>query len=134
MRKTLVFLFLLTLVILTGSASAEIVKVGFSGDGADYTCDGSADDVQIQQALDRVAGTGGTVYLIGGNTYVISKTLEIGDNTILTGDSDAVIKLKNNARWDKLVPMIENSGSSGNIKIHGFEIDANYYNNVVGTG
>ena len=123
MRRTLFLIVLLT--ILIGTASAATVTVGFSGDKADYTCDGSGDDVQINAALAKVAGTGGTVYLKSG-TYIIGNTIKIGDSTTLTGDSNAVVKLKNNARWNIYVPLIENVGSKGNIKIHGFEIDGNY--------
>ena len=126
MRRTLFLIVLLTLFI--GTASAATVTVGFSGDNADYTCDGSGDDVQINAALAKVAGTGGTVYLKSG-TYIISETIKIGDNTILTGDSDAVVKLKNNAKWNIYEPLIKNVGSKGNIKIHGFDINGNFENN-----
>ncbi|MEZ5335900.1 MAG: right-handed parallel beta-helix repeat-containing protein [Methanolobus sp.] len=127
MKRILILMALLA--IFVGAASAATVTVGFSGDGADYTCDGSSDDVQINAALAKVAGTGGTVYLKGDRPFVISNPIKIGDSTILTGDSGAVIKLANNAKWDKGVPMIKNVGSKGDITIHGFEIDGNYANN-----
>jgi hypothetical protein len=126
MRQLLLFLVLFSLFI--GVAAADTITVGFSGDNPDYVCDGYNDDVQINAALAKVAGTGGTVYLKSG-TYIIGETIKIGDNTILTGDSDAVVKLKNNARWDIYEPLIKNAGSKGNIKIHGFEVDGNFQNN-----
>ena len=63
--------------------------------------------VQINQALKFVAGNSKytTVHLKGPFTYVIDDTLLIGSNTILEGDSNAVIKLANNAGWVTMKPM-----------------------------
>lgn len=44
--------------------------------GADYTCDGTADDVQIQAALDALPATGGSVFLYEG-LYNIAATITI---------------------------------------------------------
>lgn len=46
---------------------------------ADYLCDGTADDVEVQAALDAVPTTGGTVVLSAG-TYAISATTTITAN------------------------------------------------------
>lgn len=51
---------------------------------ADYICDGTADDVEIQAALDALGGgTSGTLVLTGG-TYAISSDLVYDDNVNLT--------------------------------------------------
>ncbi|HHH89273.1 MAG TPA: hypothetical protein ENK45_01765, partial [Aliiroseovarius sp.] len=134
MLRVLVFLALFPL-----SAFAQVVVVAPDGSG-DFTTDGRKDQVQINQALDRVASDPAltTVYLKGPNTYWIDDTIFISSNTTLTGDPDAVIKLVDRARWwTKFKPMIGQKGLSltfglgdpstitENITIHGFEIDGN---------
>lgn len=58
-----------------GSASVFTATVGFSD--ADYICDGTDDDVQLQAAHDAVyAAGGGTVYIKAG-TYNLSAEIEI---------------------------------------------------------
>ena len=113
-------------------SSAPTVYVAGDGSG-DFNCDGKDDHVQINQALKFVAGNSKytTVHLKGPFTYVIDDTLLIGSNTILEGDSNAVIKLVNNAGWSTMKPMIKQMSSSGNsnIVIRGFEIDGNHDGN-----
>jgi hypothetical protein len=72
-----------------------------------------------------------TVYLKGPNKYAISNTIFIGSNTVLEGDSTAVIKLKDKAGWKEEKPLITQMDSAGNqnITIKGFEIDGNHDNN-----
>ncbi len=105
-----------------------------AGDGSgDFNCDGKDDHVQINQALKFVAGNSKytTVHLKGPFTYVIDDTLLIGSNTILEGDSTAVIKLANKAGWVPMKPMIQQMSSSGNnnIVIRGFEVNGNHDGN-----
>ncbi|MGB9927763.1 MAG: disaggregatase related repeat-containing protein, partial [Methanosarcina sp.] len=61
-------------------------------------------------------------------TYVISDTVLIGSNTVLQGDPEAVIKLKDKASWQIEKPLITQLNSSGNsnITIKGLEIDGNH--------
>ncbi len=112
--------------------SNKIVYVNTNGSG-DFNCDGSDDQVEINQALAYVAENPEftTVYLRGPNTYVISNSIYIGSNTVLEGDSTAVIKLKNKAGWEIDKPLITQMDSAGNqdITIKGFEIDGNHDNN-----
>ncbi len=101
-----------------------------SGDSSgDFYCNGTDDHEQINQALKYVTENPDykTVYLKGPFTYVINGTLLIGNNTTLEGDSDAVIKLADNAGWNKNVPLIQQNDSSGNrnITIKNFKIDGN---------
>lgn len=57
---------------------------------ADYVCDGTADDVQIQAALDAL--TGGTVLLSTGTfTLAATATITIGANERLIGSGNATI-------------------------------------------
>ncbi len=106
-----------------------------SGDGTgDFNCNGTDDHLQINKALAYIAANPGytTVHLKGPFTYVINGTLLIGSNTILEGDSNAVIKLADHACWDTMKPLIQQMNSSGNnnIVIRGFEVNVNHDNNT----
>jgi hypothetical protein len=120
-----------------GLSAAATVYVGTSTTSGtvNYKCDGSNDHIEINQALTyiKVQG-GGTVYLRGPNTYWIDSTLNVGANTILTGDSTARIKLIKNAGWAENVPLIANTGEDDHITIKGFTIDGNSDNQGVSLG
>ncbi len=65
--------------------SKSVSKTVSTGADGDYTCDGTADEVQIQAALDAVsAGGGGTVFLKEG-TYYISNATIIGTDSSKAG-------------------------------------------------
>jgi len=103
-----------------------------------YNCDGTNDHIEINKALAEINSMGGgTVYLRGPNTYWIDSTLIMGTNTILTGDSDACVKLVPNAdttTWGIDVPMICNIYGTDNLTVTGFEIDANSESQSVSKG
>ncbi len=109
-----------------------------SGDGTgDFNCDGKADQIEINQALKFVADNPKytTVHLKGPFTYTITKPIYIESKTILEGDSNAVIKLANNAGWTNspMTPMIGQRTSVykvNDISVKGFEINANYAGNA----
>ncbi|MGB9941438.1 right-handed parallel beta-helix repeat-containing protein [Methanosarcina sp.] len=118
----------------TASCRSAAPTVYVAGDGSgDFNCDGKDDHVQINQALKFVAGNSKytTVHLKGPFTYVIDDTLLIGSNTILEGDSTAVIKLANNAGWKTMKPLIQqmNSAGNNNIVVRGFEVNVNHDGN-----
>jgi PKD repeat protein len=117
------------------SAAAAIVYVDTDGTG-NYNCDGINDHIELNKALAYIDSTGGgTVYLRGANTYWIDATLEMGSNTILTGDPSACIKLVPNAGWDVQVPMIKNKNDvNKNITIKGFKINGNSESQSVSYG
>ena len=105
-----------------------------AGDGSgDFNCNGSDDQIEINQALEYVEGNPQftTVHLRGPNTYVISDSIFIGNNTVLEGDPTAVIKLENKADWPAGKPMIKERNSAGiqGVIIRGFEIYGNHDNN-----
>ncbi|MDY0388076.1 hypothetical protein [Methanosarcina mazei] len=112
-------------------SSPQTIYVAGDGSG-DYNCAGKSDQVQINQALQFVANNSEytTVHLKGPFTYVIDDSILIGDNTILEGDSTAVIKLANHAGWPPMKPLIQQMGGKGNnITVRGFEVDGNYEGN-----
>jgi hypothetical protein len=109
--------------------------VHVSGDGSgNFTCDGSDDQVEINQAFEYVAKNPQftSVYLKGPNTYVISDSIFIGNNTTFEGDSTAVIKLVDNANWPAFKPLITQMDKTGiqGVTIKGFEIFGNHDNNL----
>ena len=136
------FLPLALLCLFQATVLAATKTVATDGSG-DYNCDGSNDDVEINQALADIAATGGTVHLKPG-TYIISAPIElVGDNTILEGDGidRTTIKLVDEADWGEVVgegetamylkadPMIRNrEGALHNLTLRNFKIDGNKYN------
>ncbi len=151
MRKSLLLITYLLIVIATAqSQTPPIIYVAGDGSGdPGYNCNGISDQIKINQALDFVATHADytTVYLKGANTYWIDDTIFISENTILEGDSDAVVKLVDNANWNtQYKPLIGQTGLSyslklgnpsittGNITIRGFEIDGNRQNQWEASG
>jgi hypothetical protein len=131
---SLIFVFFGAKVILflSDESSGKIVYVTLNGSG-DFNCNGSDDQVEINNALAYAAENPRykTVYLRGPGTYIISDSIFIGNNTVLEGDSTAVIKLKDKAGWKAEKPLIMQMDSTGNhdITIRGFEIYGNHDNN-----
>jgi len=105
----------------------------------EYTVDGTADDIQINQALLYAHNNGTdaspvTVYLRGPFTYELTSWLLVGNNTIFTGDKTAKLRLKNNAGWQNIYtaqdpgtePLLKQRVNPiRNVEVHNFEIDAN---------
>lgn len=74
---------------LSGGTATVVVAAADAGSRqkvrADYVCDGTADDVQINAALSQVgASGGGMVFLTAGN-YTLADTIKIPSDTILEG-------------------------------------------------
>lgn len=59
--------------------------------GADYICDGTADDVDIQAAIDAVSGNGGGVILLKAGTYTIATSIVPKSNVTLLGEGVATL-------------------------------------------
>ena len=127
--------FILLVVTTTTALSITLPEetVYVAGDGrGDYNCNGTDDQIEINEALAYVAENPEftTVHLKGPNTYVISDSILIGSNVTFQGDSTAVIKLKDRADWPSLKPLItQRDFSEQNITIRGFEIDGNHDGN-----
>ena len=109
------------------------VYVATDGKG-NFNCNGSDDQVEINEALAYVTENQQftTVHLKGPNTYILSDTILIGNNTTLEGDPTAVIKLKDKAYWTVAKPLITQINKTGacGITIKGFEINGNHDNNL----
>ena len=136
-RRLNVFLFVV-LFILANIPSALCISpaptVYVSGDGSgDFNCNATNAALKINEALQFVAENSNytTVYLKGPFTYIMNDTIAIGNSTILTGDSNATIKLVSNANWALEKPLIkERNYGSHDITIRGFTIDGNREGNT----
>lgn len=128
----LIFLILMGTTALSNALPNKTVYVAGDGNG-DFNCDGSNDQVEINQALAYIAENPQftTVHLKGPNTYVISNSIFIGSDTVLEGDPTAGIKPEDKAEWPSGKPLITQMDSAGNhdIIIRGFEIYGNHDNN-----
>jgi len=147
--KKLLLITLATITFINVNAqTAPIVYVAGDGTG-DFNCDGTSDQVEINQALDYVAANSAytTVYLKGPNTYWIDEPIYISANTTLEGDSSAIVKLIDNANWNTqykpligqkgtqfILRMPDESVTTGNITIRGFELDGNRINQTEPAG
>ena len=86
--------------VIPGTASGTVSVIVAAADSserhklqADYVCDGTADDVEINEALLRVkTANGGTVFLSAGN-YTLADTIKIPSDVTLAGEGSAT-KLK----------------------------------------
>ncbi|WP_135603952.1 disaggregatase related repeat-containing protein [Methanococcoides sp. NM1] len=131
--KELKFLLILSFISLIAiptalGSTAPIVYVATDGSG-DYNCDGTADEVQINQAMDFVASHSEytTVHLKSG-TYIIGDTIFIHSNTILEGESGTVVKLKDECGWPKFKGLIEPSVQDAhNFILRDFAVDGNLF-------
>ena len=135
-------LLLALLCLFQANALAATRSVATDGSG-DYNCDGSNDDVQINQALAEIAAAGGGIVHLNPGTYIISAPIELaGNNTILEGDGidQTIIKLVDEANWGEIVgegetamylksdPLIRNKeGALHNLTLRNFKIDGNKY-------
>ena len=64
---------------------------GWTADDCDYLCDGTADDVEINAAIQALPSTGGEVVILDG-TYNITATIAMNkDNVTLSGNGSATV-------------------------------------------
>lgn len=80
---------------------------------ADYICDGTADDVQIQAAINALPATGGEIVL-HGLTFNATSRITMKSNVVLTGIQAKIVSTADYAFYGKDISDIE---------IRGLEID-----------
>jgi hypothetical protein len=103
--------------------------IGVTGTTADYTCDGTDDDVQVQTALNALPSTGGSIYLQEG-TYNFSTTVYRNISNVRIFGAGYATKIK----WQDST----NPSNIGLIKTSNFwsitdlQIDGNKANNSGG--
>jgi hypothetical protein len=103
---------------------------------ADYVCDGTADDVQIQAAIDAVAISGGGIVQLSSGTFNIAATITIGvtqDYISLIGSGRSATKLYLVTNTDSPVIKVGDWGHTGGytqfVHLGNFLIDGNGANN-----
>jgi len=109
-----------TVVVAASDASAK------SKAQADYVCDGTDDQVEIQAAID----TEKHVKLTEG-TFVLSNRLQLDSDTLLEGSGfGTVLKMANNANAVSVI----NAVGVNNVIVRSLKVDGNRANNTKGYG
>ncbi|QQS17895.1 right-handed parallel beta-helix repeat-containing protein [Candidatus Saccharibacteria bacterium] len=120
-------------VLVAASNSSEADKAA-----ADYVATGSGDQTTIQSALDSAdpsAGTrkSGKVLLFAG-TYTVTDTINIPDNTTLTGAGrGSLIQFGNIAGQNKNMIQNKNTTASTGLVLRDIRLDGNKATNTTGT-
>jgi len=74
------------------------VFVTVCSSGCDYITDGTADNIQFQQALDYASSTNGGIVHFKNGTYLFSDHIHVPDNSVLEGEGwGSIIKLADNS-------------------------------------
>lgn len=95
------------------------LTVGYSN--ADYIVDGTADDVQIQAAIDAVFTLGGGEVVVKPGTYNIIDRIIPKDNVILRGVNKKTVKLQKATGTDWII--LNLTGTLTNFKLKNFTFD-----------
>ncbi len=91
---------------------------------ADYRCDGTADDVEIQAAINALPASGGKVVLLEGS-YLLSNHILLVSNMIFEGQGKATyIKLADGINRHGII-IDGNAAAKENIRITNLQLDAN---------
>lgn len=111
------------------------VIVATDGSG-DYNCDGTADQTEIQEAIDNLPAGGGVIRLKKG-TYTINNTISIlKSNVTLEGEgASTVIKMADGANLSDMID-VGNGGTTTyhNCQFRNIRFDCNKANQTSGTG
>jgi len=98
---------------------------------ADYVCDGTDDEVQIQMAIDALPAEGGKVLLLEG-LYIIGTGITLPDNTTFEGQGfGTVIKIKDGHNDSiNMVGNVDYDNGNTQIVIRNLRLDGNRLNNA----
>lgn len=100
---------------------------------ADYITDGTADDVEINQAVQAAIAAGGGTVLIKAGTYNLAATIALnGNNITLLGTGEGTLLKTANA--SNVNPITVSGTGRINVKIKMMKIDCNRANNTFGAG
>ena len=94
---------------------------------ADYICDGTADDVEIQAAIDSLPAVGGKVYLTEGTFNTVAKIL-LPDNTWLQGSGFSTV-IDCGILGDHIIDNNDVSGGNSQIAITDLKFDGSLQTN-----
>ncbi len=112
MKKLPFLIFLITTITAIHAQTPPTVYVAGDGSG-DYNCDGTSDQVEINQAIEFVVSNTDytTVYLKGANTFWIDEPILISSNCKLLGDATAKVQVVDNAEWPENKPLLAQKGA-----------------------
>jgi len=101
---------------------------------ADYVCDGTNDEVEIEQAIGDLPSSGGLVYLLEG-TYNIGSSIDITkSNVTLTGAGNATKLFLVDGANTNVIVVGDGTNSYEGITISNLQVDGNGGNNSSGSG
>ncbi len=92
---------------------------------ANYVCDGTADNVEIQAAIDALPAGGGKVVLLEG-TYIVTAKLQIRSGTFMEGQGYGTIIYVDDGVNDDAIY----ANGKSNWSIKNLKIDCNRANNI----
>lgn len=108
-----------------------VVTVGPTGSNSDYVCDGAADDVQVQAAVNAVNTAGGGEIRIRAGAYSFSNAVTLYSHIRMSGENKkTTITLANGVNNGIFVSLA--SGGYEDIIIEGFTLDGNATNQTGG--
>ncbi len=121
-----------TLVVAASNASAAEKR------GADYVCDGTADEVEIQAAIDALPATGGRVSLSSG-TFSTTAAIYTRINLTLSGQGKSTIILAASGASRDMISLHNKNGTNGgrgatagnNVTISDLALDGNGLSQVL---
>ena len=97
---------------------------GWTSVDCDYLCDGTADDVEINAAIQALPSAGGEIVILDG-TYNITATIAMNkDNVKLSGNGTATILKR---MWDSSVSegVITVTAANGGCYVENLQVDGN---------
>lgn len=105
------------------------ITVGLIGSGADFICDGLADNVQIQSAVDSLSETlGGKIFIKSGLYQINADIVITNPNVTICGEGNGtILKLGDNINR----PIIKIESTSTFSRCENLKIDGNMANNTV---
>jgi parallel beta-helix repeat protein len=114
--------------------ATKVVAPASSGYKADYYTDGTADDVQIQAALDAVNSIGGGSVLLWEGTYVLAAQIRIYSNTLFNGTGLATIVTAAGSLAVNMIINDDQVNGNFNIVVSKMKIDGNKGAGALGSG
>jgi len=67
---------------------------------ADYHCNGTDDQVEIQAAIDALPATGGEVFLLEGTYYITASTVMPSNSSLIGSGAGTVLKIPDGPRYN----------------------------------
>lgn len=100
---------------------------GWTANDCDYLCDGTADDVEINAAIQALPAEGGEIVILDG-TYNITATIAMNkDNVTLSGNGSSTV-LKRMWNSNRYTGIIDVTATNGGCCVEKLQLDGNRAN------